>query len=262
MKLTPFRLLRIGLLLVMLAFVAFYTKNQRLSSRSWLEPLEVVVYPINADGSAAVEEYINSITERDFAAIDRFMKRESEHYDIVSQEPTRTIVGPVLDTLPPEAPSPDASLPSIIWWSMKLRIWAFRNTPDNAAQGDQVRMFTLYYQASDGKRLKHSFGLSKGLIGVAHVFAASNQQAQNNIVIAHELLHTVGATDKYGTDGEPVYPNGYAEPDISEVYPQQFAEIMAGRIPFSKSQSRMANSLRDCVVGDETATEINWFVPG
>ena len=46
-------------------------------------------------------------------------------------------------------------------------------------------------------QLAHSLGLQKGLIGVVNAFASSSQAAENNVVIAHELLHTVGATDKY-----------------------------------------------------------------
>ena len=57
-------------------------------------------------------------------------------------------------------------------------------------------------------------GLQKGLIGVVNAFASDEQAAQNNVVIAHELLHTVGATDKYDPrTNQPSHPDGYAEPD-------------------------------------------------
>jgi len=71
-----------------------------------------------------------------------------------------------------------------------------------------------------------------------HLFAARSQAAQNDIVIAHELLHTFGATDKYdaGSDA-PRYPEGFAEPQREPRYPQRYAEIMAGRVPLGPSVS-------------------------
>ena len=34
---------------------------------------------------------------------------------------------------------------------------------------------------------------------------------------------------------------------------------MAGRIPVSKTESRMPRSLKSCVIGKQTALEINWL---
>ena len=54
------------------------------------------------------------------------------------------------------------------------------------------------------------------------------------MVIAHELLHTVGATDKYDpAANESSPPEGYAEPDKIPFFPQTFVGLMAGRIPLS-----------------------------
>jgi hypothetical protein len=81
----------------------------------------------------------------------------------------------------------------------------------------------------------------------------------NNIVIAHELMHTFGATDKYdfGT-GLPLYPNGYAEPDREPRYPQPKAELMAGRRALTPSAAEMPVSLQAVVVGPATADEVRW----
>jgi hypothetical protein len=82
---------------------------------------------------------------------------------------------------------------------------------------------------------------------------------ENCIVIAHELLHTLGATDKYDpADGKPVFPVGFAEPDRHPLYPQPFAEIMAGRRMVSESLWEMPSSLDEVTIGETTATEINW----
>jgi hypothetical protein len=81
----------------------------------------------------------------------------------------------------------------------------------------------------------------------------------NNIVIAHELLHTLGASDKYNpADGAPLFPIGYADREREPRYPQEEAEVMAGRRALSAQEWEMPNSLRRVVIGPETALEIRW----
>jgi hypothetical protein len=77
-------------------------------------------------------------------------------------------------------------------------------------------------------------------------------------VIAHELLHTLGATDKYGNDNLPRLPDGYAEPDRQPLYPQTFAELMGGRIPVTASEAEIPESLQQVVIGPLSAAEIGW----
>ena len=55
-----FKTIRVSLLLAVLAIVAIYTNEQRYSSQSWKDPLEVVIFPINAEGSEATERFIRS----------------------------------------------------------------------------------------------------------------------------------------------------------------------------------------------------------
>jgi hypothetical protein len=81
----------------------------------------------------------------------------------------------------------------------------------------------------------------------------------NAVVIAHELLHTLGATDKYdpGTDA-PLFPDGYGDPDQRPLYPQAAAEIMAGRRMLSPARWEQPDSLDEVVIGRATALEIRW----
>jgi len=84
----------------------------------------------------------------------------------------------------------------------------------------------------------------------------------NNVVIAHEILHTLGATDKYDPVSlEPLFPAGYAEPHRQPLLPQSLTEIMAGRYVVSPGTFEMPDSLRDARVGSETAREIRWPNP-
>jgi hypothetical protein len=256
---TPFKIIRIFILLIILATVAFYTKTQKLKSRNWSQTLEVVIYPINGENSPIVEEYINNLDDSVFAPVDEFINQESRNYSISMHQPTKTRLGPIIHTLPPQAPLPSAGIVTIAWWSIKFRYWTYKNTPDDISNHHRIRTFVLYYEVDEGRRLKHSLGLDKGLLTVVHAFASEDMDAQNNIVITHELLHTVGATDKYGANGQPVYPDGYAFPEQKPLYPQTKAEIMAVHLSLSADSSRMAESLDECAIGVTTATEINWL---
>jgi hypothetical protein len=123
-------------------------------------------------------------------------------------------------------------------------------------------MFVLYHDPATLGRAPDSHGLQKGLLGVVHAFAVREMTGSNNIVIAHEFLHTVGASDKYDlSSGQPVYPIGYGDPEQKPLYPQLAAEIMAGRRALSEQEWEMPRTLNNVVVGPATAAEIRWTHP-
>jgi len=258
MRIFTFKNLRILILFVVLGAVLLYTQDQRLVTQGWYKPLEIVIFPINADGNNNTEKYISKLSTKSFADIDKFIKRESEKFDVVSSTPTITTLGSSVSTLPPRPPGSNANPLSIAMWSIKLRWWASQNTPDEKSNKHRVRIYVLYHDEKTNEKLEHSLGIQKGLLGIVHAFASDRQAKQNNIVIAHELLHTVGASDKYDAAGNPIPPDGLGEPNRKPLYPQRRAEIMAGTIASSTVEAKMANSLKSCVVGDKTAVEIGW----
>ena len=98
------------------------------------------------------------------------------------------------------------------------------------------------------------------MIGVVYGFAAPHMSESNNFVIAHEIMHTVGASDKYDSkSGQPIYPDGYAQPNLKPRYPQLKAEIMGGRIPLGEKDAQIPRSLKQVVVGQQTAIELDWL---
>ena len=259
MKLFSYRNLRILLLFILLMVVAIAAQEQRLESTDWIEPLDVIIYPINGDGEQKTAAYITKLKARDFSAIDSFFAREGKHYQLLVDKPVQTRLGMVIDERPPAVSMHDPNPLKMLVWSLRLRYWAWRITPDEDSVLDSIQIFVIYQQGEDGKVLDHSLGLQKGLLGVVNAYARVEQNKQNNIVIAHELLHTVGASDKYDQNGNPVYPHGYAQPGKKPRYPQKRAEIMAGRVAITAGQSEMPLSLHRCVVGEQTAREINWL---
>lgn len=259
MRIFTFKNLRILILIFILGAVLLYTQDQKLVTQGWYKPLEVVIFPINADASNHSDRYIDSLSLKHFSGIDKFIKRESEKYDVVSSTPTTISLGKKVSTLPPKPPGADSNPFKIALWSMKLRWWAMQNTPDDESNKHRVRIFVLYHDENTKQKLEHSLGIQKGLLGIVHAFASNDQAKQNHIVIAHELLHTVGASDKYDAYGNPLPPDGLGEPNLRPLYPQKRAEIMAGTVASSESKSKMAHSLKNCVIGEKTAQEIGWL---
>jgi hypothetical protein len=253
-----FRLLRILLLLLVLFAVALSTLLDRLRTTDWDRPLVVGLYPINGDDSAVARQYMAGLGRENFRAIETFFAREAAHYGLRLKQPVEIIVGPVLQDRPPTAPQ-DHNILGVMWWSLKMRYWAWRVT-DGLKPTPNIRMFVLYHDPAAQSHLAHSLGLQKGLLGVVNAFASSRQQETNNVVIAHEILHTVGATDKYDLRTNlPLFPTGYAEPRRSPLLPQEYAEIMAGRIPLSTTRAVEAAGLTQAVIGEATAREIHWL---
>ncbi len=250
------RRLRIVFLLMILAFVALNTYLDRVYSTDWDAPLRVAVYPINGDGAAATERFIEQLRQDDFLALETFVAEEAAVYGVHMETPVRFQLAAPLREAPP-ALEPGSTALSVAWWSLRARWWAWR-APEGAAPPD-VKLFVLYHDPQRSPLLPHSTGMQKGLFGVVHVFADRGMLGSNDMVIAHELLHTLGASDKYDLRTNlPVFPAGYGEPDREPRHPQIYAELMAGRIALSAQESAMPESLQQVLVGAATAREIGW----
>ena len=254
------RHLRYLILLLILFFVAANEAANRFYSRDWDIPLVVHVFAINGDQREASSKYLSSLRQEDFEPIENFVNSESRRYGVETEEAVEVVYRGQLDEGPPQPPSGRSVLDNI-WWSLKFRYWAFaRRWGDDGATGD-VELFVNYYDTATTHSLGHSVGLQGGLIGIINAFADKAYRGSNQVVIVHELMHTLGADDKYAADNMPAYPEGYAEPYREPLYPQRAAEIMGGRIPLSSQQARMPKSLREVIIGIHTAAEINWPVP-
>jgi hypothetical protein len=249
--------LRIAALLLILLLVALTTLQDRYRSTRWREPLFVAIHPIAADESPATIRYVDSLDGGEFKPIDRFFAREAARYQLRTDEPVRSRLRPALEDRPPQR-APSAGPVATAFWSLRLRYWAWR-VGRHAREPEDVRIFVLYHDPALTRAVPHSLGLTKGLIGVVYAFAAPEMTAENNVVIAHELLHTVGATDKYDpADDAPRFPEGFGDPGQIPLYPQRYAELMAGRRMLASDRWEQVSSLDEVVVGAATALEIRW----
>jgi len=253
--------IRIALLLFVLAGVLITSWLDRVATQSWRETLWVGVYPLNGDGTTQSEHYVASLKVADFADIEAFFTREAHRYGISLEQPVHVELYPKGSELPPLLPR-DSGLLGVAWWSLKMRWFAAHAGSVPGRAPPRIRLFVLYHDPATLERVPDSHGLQKGLVGVVYAFADKSMAGSNNVVIAHELLHTVGATDKYDfSSGAPLFPSGFADPDRKPLYPQDEAEIMAGRQALSASDFEMPRSLRRVVVGSLTAQEIRWTHP-
>lgn len=242
------------LVLFVVAVEAFLVKSR---STSWERPLWVHVYAINGDDSEASENYIRTLQRQDFKAIEEFINAEAKRWGI-SIEAVEILYGGILPERPHELPRHGSVLENI-WWSLSFRYWAMLQSWQADNSFSDIDLYVNYYDVATNPSLAHSVGLQGGMIGIINGFADRSYQGSNHFVVAHELLHTLGARDRYGPDSLPVFPDGYAEPQRRPLYPQRLAEIMGGRIPQSPTEAVMPESLKQVMIGDLTAREINWL---
>ena len=253
-----FRKIRITILLYILAFVAIGQFLTREAATDWDDPLWVDVYLLNADGSDVTERYIEGLPPDAFAAVETFFGREARRYGVRLDRPFRIEIAGRLDDGPPALPDRPGPL-ATIWWSLAMRWYTTRLHWQSDRPTPDITLYARFHEGTDGLTLDRSTALRKAMVVVANLFAAPNMAGSNDVVVAHELLHTLGATDKYDpvTD-QPVYPIGFADATRSPLFPQTRAELMAGRIPVSQSEAVIPRDLGSVVVGDATALEIGW----
>ena len=249
-----FKAIRIAILLFILFFVAVGTWLAQSRSTDWNNSLWVKVYPINADSSETVDRYIATLEVEDFTDIEEFLTREVQRYGRTISRPLRMELGTPIRTQPPEIGG--RGVLDVMTWSLKLRWWAWRAAGKQDDITPDVRIFIRYHSPDDAYKLEDSVGLQMGMVGIVNARASRRHEGANNVIIAHEFMHTLGATDKYelGT-GQPLAPEGLAEPDRRPLYPQRWAEIMGGRIAIAQNDAVLPKSLRYTIIGPATARE-------
>jgi hypothetical protein len=251
--------MRVVLLLSILFVIVLATWMTERRMAAWERPILVTIHPIVADDERATARFVRQIDVDDFREVNRFMGMQSGRYGFQVTPAFRFQVAPVSHELPPMIPQ-QFDTAAIAWWSLKMRWWSLlRELQDGLVQPD-IQMFVLYHSLNGDTEVGISVGMRKGRYGIVKAFARERLQDSTLIVFTHELLHVLGATDKYVVStGEPIYPHGYADPDQRPLFPQQRAEIMGGRIPLNAYSSSMPDSLEQCKIGRQTAEEIGFF---
>ena len=250
--------LRLALLFGVLLFVAVGAWLDRRRSRDWDAPLRVTVYVLTAGADEGSRSYAAGLDDDSFDDVETFLAEQAAAYGLPLAEPMRVRVSRAARALPPD-PGAEPGLVSVVLWSLRMRWWAWRVAANDPLPPPDIQLFAIYHPEVTGQPLPDSLGLSKGLVAVARLFAGPGSADANQVVILHELLHTLGASDKYDPrNGRPLEPDGLGDPAQDPRYPQTQGEIMAGRIAVSGTRAELPNALADMVIGPATAREIGW----
>jgi len=254
-----FKLLRTVALLSILfvLVVGNWLTDRQLAS--WERPVWVTIYPIIADQAPSTRSFVEAVDESFYSDINQFLETQAGNYSIDLAPVLQLQIAPVTNRPPPSLPDRYSPV-AVGWWSLKMRIWAWRMERNDGLVNGEIQLFVLYHDSQDRSEMEISVAMRKGRFGLVNAYAAKSMNSTNQVVMAHELLHVFGATDKYiAGSGEPEFPYGYADPDQVPLYPQSRAEITGGRIPMTSFSSLMPASLKHCKIGQKTAEEIGFF---
>lgn len=254
-----FKLLRIVILLSILFVILAGTWMTERKLARWDQPIWVTLYPIVDEDHANSERFARSLELENFAGINHFLTAELARYGVTMAEPLQFQLAPLSSEKPPALPERHNPV-AIAWWSLQMRWWAWRREKVADLIAPDVQMFLIYHRPGELSEMQMSVGMRKGRYGLVKAYTGANNHSYNHVVITHELLHVLGASDKYsfGT-GDPIFPEGYVEPNKKPLFPQTRAEIMAGVIPLSSSEHVLPGSLKHCRIGQATAEEIGLF---
>jgi hypothetical protein len=252
---------RVAVLLVVLAIVLLFAwrdVRRRRGRTSWDRPLSVAIVlvrrtPLDPEAVAAFEDRV--------PVLDARLAEERRRYESGALRPfALTFVGPV--DLGEQAPRPAGeSLVDAV--KQAWRRWRWTSAVDSLAglDGSQYdsRIYVSARAPQDAAReMIEGESEEGGRVGTVEVELDASMADFALFVAAHELFHTLGATDKYDAAGRTLVPAGLAEPDRVPLLPQPFVEIMAENRPLGPSLEVPPESLAELAVGPTTAAEIGW----
>lgn len=254
-----------GILLVVLVVSAriYYNDNRKLDwDRTYNVALVEVVYDSKEDKAKGL-----SMSGRDLLqhSLEKWFESEAKRIYKSNIKPFRfKLLGPVFSQeLAPPLPLTDDNL-----WAKYKQTSTFINYFNNqlletGANPDDydIKLYLYIYPADkrEDYEKQHSVGTTRGRFGVVFLPVGKQSTGRTLCLIAHETLHTVGASDKYDENHFTLFPDGYFEP--TKRYPQEFAEIMSLAFPIAPGKEKDAENLDLSRVGEKTAIEIGWKKP-
>jgi len=247
----------VGLLAVTVSW-AWYDIRSRRARTEWQRPVEVSVAlvqlgAVDPDALLALRARCRELEAR--------LSHEYHRYGGQLPQPIRlTLFGPVAVDRPPPA-DPDESLLSLAQhayaqWRWTHAVDVGSNLP---ARRFDSRIYVLVRAPRDGGRstVEGSSELG-GRVGVARIELDASTVDLALFVVAHELFHTLGASDKYDANGRAAIPDGLVEPELVPLFPQRYAEVMTRNLVVARGSERPPESLAELGVGTLTARELGW----
>jgi hypothetical protein len=254
---------RVGALLLTLFVVAAWatgTSRSRRARQLWDRTLEVGVVVLWRGEPPALTR-----VEAGLGALAARLAAEKERHRVPGPAPFafRLAGAAPFDGPLPLHPASDGPVARL---AHAYRLWRALRSADQASgfspEPYDVRVYLLLEPTAPNGPAAFAEG-SGALGGEVGLVRASADLADPTLALgalAHEVLHCLGATDKYDAGGHALAPQGLAEPDLSPLYPQRYAEWMVGEVPTAPGRGRLPRSLGEVRIGPATAREIGWAV--
>lgn len=249
----------LGILFVVV-LVAIRDFRSRQARKDWKTTLDVAVVLLRA--GAVDDEAVDAVRARAPSLAGR-LEGEMRRYRHPSggvRPFAFHVLGPV--DLPSPAPEPSGEgIVDLVRHSWAMNRWLADVDPRAGVEADRydTRIYVIVRKpASDERSFIEGRSEENGRIGVVNVELDTSMADLLLVVTAHELMHTLGATDRYDSMGRTVIPAGLPEPDRVPLYPQRFAEIMARNRVLAPGREAVPESIDELAVGARTADEIGW----
>jgi hypothetical protein len=252
---------RLTVLLTILAGVlmwAWADVRSRQARNRWDHTLDVIVVivqlePIEDKALEAFRSHVPELEERLATELSRYRPGAPRPFHF-------RILGPIEGQPAPPPIAKDSLVDEIL---QSIALSAYVKDVDKRAGVDKSLYDSRIYVTVRGaiqkeRTLAEGRSEQGGRIGLVEVELDAASAELPAIVVGHELLHTLGATDKYDPRGQTMFPTGLAEPDRIPIFPQRFAEIMARNRPLSAFEERVPDGFDQIAVGATTAREIGW----
>jgi hypothetical protein len=250
-----------GILLLVIAY-ALHDVQRRRARTEWVAELRVGVVLLEleqADARLAPDLLPN--LARNLERLEQRLNDEFRRYhpgapDMFQLSP----YGPVTVSEAPPSIDTDTA-----WGLVKqtYQLWRYTSNVNTQGQVPSAAFDSIIYVVAEpvqNEELKFVEGFSQqgGKVGVTRIQLDASTTDLCLFVVGHELMHTLGATDKYDAAGHTLIPEGLADPEKVPLYPQTQSEIMARNRVLSLEKERIPESLDELRVGAFTAREIGW----
>jgi hypothetical protein len=253
--------IRVGVLLFVLFVVVLYTIRDIRSRRArneWDHTLAVAVVLLR-EGDVDAQS-VEALRARAPALADRLAGEMRRYRPGTTIPPFRfKVFGPIDGAPPPPVATAEGAV-DLAKQSVALAQWVREVDPRAGVDPDlyDTRIYVTVRRArANDRAFIEGQSEENGRIGVVQVDLDAAMVDLALFGVAHELMHTLGASDRYDARGRTIIPDGLPEPDRG--YPQRFAEIMARNRVIAPNQERVPDSIDEIAVGRTTAIEIGWI---
>ncbi|MCC6216515.1 MAG: hypothetical protein IT376_16755 [Polyangiaceae bacterium] len=260
-----FRRVRIALLAAVLVVVLLWAWNDRRRRHErtqWRRPVQVALVLLR-DG-AVDPAALGALRQRIPALEARLAEEMARHRGSASRRPfSFTVYGPVDAAAAPPRPTADdlRGLATHAWETWRYFRGVDRRAGVEWRAADSRIYLTVRPPQHAARAAVEGQSEQGGRVGSVEVELDATMVDLALFVATHELLHTLGATDKYDPRGMALLPDGLADPTLSPLYPQVAAEIMARNVVVAPHRERAPETLDELAVGPVTAREIGWTPP-